>query len=125
MKIKVLSLSLLAFLVFVSTTYAAGGLVPCDGPDCNLGSLATGVNNLLKFIINITVTGAALLFAWAGFQYMTAQGDEGKIKQAHSIFWKVFVGLIIVLAAWLVVSTILKVLTGEDLNQRQEDLLQN
>jgi len=125
MKVKVLSLLFLTLFAFVSITYAAGGLVPCDGPDCNLSSLATGINNLLKFIISITVTGAALLFAWAGFQYMTAQGDEGKIKQAHSIFWKVFVGLIIVLAAWLVVSTILEVLTKEDLKQRQEDLLQN
>ncbi len=99
-------------------------LVPCNNPDdCNLSSLAKGAGNLLKFLIAITVTGSVLVFAWVGIKYMTNQGDSSQVKAAHGIFKQVAIGLALVLAAWLIVSTLLKLLTDKNLDQYKNDYL--
>jgi len=86
-------------------------LVPCDGPDCDFDALVKLAENVLDFLIFLAVLIAAGLFVWAGFLYLTAGGSQDKVKQAHGVFWKVAIGLVIVLAAWLIVNLILSVLT--------------
>jgi hypothetical protein len=46
------------------------------------------------------------MFTYAGVEYVTAAGNSGKINQAHRIFWTVFVGFCIMLAAWLIVKSV-------------------
>jgi len=87
--VAITALSLIPLSVF-----AAGGLVPCDGPDCNLSSLIGLVQNILKFFSIIV--------------YMTARGDTGQIGKAHKLFGYAVGGLVIVLAAWLIVYAIMK-----------------
>lgn len=119
---KLLSL----FIIFLPIIASAAGLLPdyivpdCKGSTCNLGHFAILIGNILKFIIGITVLGSVLAFAWAGFLYLTNLGDETKVRKAHGIFTKVAVGLIITISAWLIVSTILSLLTGEDLKTKQQ-----
>ncbi len=120
------------FLALFFPVYSAGAqglfpsqLVPCDGPDCNLSSFSTLAGNILKFLIAITITGAVLVFAYAGFKYMTARGDSGEIKKAHGIFSHVVIGIIIVLVAWLVVSTLLSMLTGKSLEDYKKESVIN
>ncbi len=57
-------------------------------------------------MIALAIPLSAVAFAWAGFIYITAAGSEEKIKRAHSIFWKVAIGFLLVLGAWLIVFTI-------------------
>ncbi len=129
MKGRLILINIFIFVFFFIGFAHAGGslfpekLVPCDGPDCNLGKLAEGAGNLLKFLIGITVVGSVLVFAWAGFKYMSNLGDAAKVKQAHGIFKNVAIGLVVVLSAWLIVSTLLKLLTGSNLNERQRNFI--
>ncbi len=92
-------------------------IVPCDGPDCDLSAFVQLANNIIKFLIGIVVIGSVLVFAFAGFKYMTAQGDESKIKSAHEMFKKVAFGLLVTLTAWLFVDILLSQLTGKGLNE--------
>lgn len=62
------------------------------------------VKTALTFIAIIMV---ALLLA-AGFQYMTSNGNEAKMKEAMSKIQALFVGLLIILASWGIVSFMLK-----------------
>lgn len=62
------------------------------------------VKTALTFIAIIMV---ALLLA-AGFQYMTSNGSETKMKEAMAKIQALFVGLLIILASWGIVSFILK-----------------
>ena len=102
------------FILFISPiTASAQGLVPCDGPDCGFGDLVQLANNLIDFLVLISLPLAAIAFAWAGFLYLSSGGSQDKIKRAHGIFFKVAIGLIIVLGAYLIVNLIVENLTGD------------
>lgn len=95
---------------------AGGGLVPCNGSTTDpctwqkLVELAQLVINFLLF--KIAAPLAVIMFVYAGFLYVTNGGNESKVKQAHEIFWGVFIGLVIALAAWLIINFILDFLLG-------------
>jgi len=106
---------------FIATAFIApqfaiaqdtGGLVPCNGPECNFCHLAQLGQNIINLTIFLAVFLSAALFAWAGWNYLTNFGDTSKVSKAHGIFVNVAVGFIIVLAAWLIVDTLMKVMLG-------------
>ncbi len=87
------------------------GIVSCGDAGeqaCNFCDLVKVANESLSFAVYFSVFIATLLFAYAGFLYVTSAGDTGKISTATGIFGKVVVGMIIILTAWLVVDTIMK-----------------
>ena len=88
---------------------AQGGIVPCTN-NCGFEELITLIQRVIDFIIVTGTSVAALLFAWAGWLYMSARGDTGQIGKAHNVFTTVFWGYVIILSAWLVVRTILDAL---------------
>lgn len=88
-------------------------IVPCNGVDCTVCHLATLAQNIINTGVFIFVFFSAMMFAYAGFLYVTneAIGEQAK---ARSIFSNVAMGLVILLAAWLVVDTLMKALLGGD-----------
>jgi hypothetical protein len=93
-------------------------IVPCTGTDCTVCDIATLAQRVLNAGIYIAVFMSAILFAWAGVTMVTAGGNPGKVTQAKSIFWNVTVGLVLILAAWLLVDVIFATLTGNHLWNR-------
>ena len=82
-------------------------IVPnCLGTSCGWQDLVILADNILSFFLYIAVPIAAIAFAWAGWLYLSARGNMTQIQSAHSIFLNVFIGLIIVLSAWLIVDLI-------------------
>ncbi|MBI2045908.1 MAG: hypothetical protein HYT28_00575 [Parcubacteria group bacterium] len=115
-KLKTLKFAIPAFflmmIVLAPVFFAsAASLVPCGGSGekaCELGDFFVLINNIINFLLfSIATPLAALSFAVAGWMYLTAGGDTGKIKSAHDIFKNVAIGFIIVLSAWLIVKVIL------------------
>jgi hypothetical protein len=97
------------------------GLVPiCGTPSspggqCELCHVIELANNLIDFIIiYVSWPVAAVLFAYAGFTYMTSAGNPGGMGTAKTIFTNVAIGFIIVLAAWLVIDAIMGSLVGQN-----------
>lgn len=88
-------------------------IVPCNGVDCNVCDIAKLAQNTLNAGIYIAVFLSAILFAWAGWKYVSAGGDSGKVRSAREIFTNVLIGLVIILAGWLVVDTIMKTFVSE------------
>jgi hypothetical protein len=93
------------------------GLIPCDGGALGNGPGACTFNSLLRlglnvmyYLIYIAVPFAAISFAWAGFLYMTSAGNPSRASRGRQIFTNVGIGLVIILAAWLIVYTITSVL---------------
>jgi len=106
---------ILLSVIFIFPIFTqAQPLVPttCEGANCDWDDLVGLAQNIMNFLIVLSLPLAAVAFAWAGFLMMTAAGSEEKIKKAHGIFLKVGVGFLIVLTAWLIVylitSTLLK-----------------
>lgn len=63
-------------------------------------------------IFKIAAPLAAVMFAYAGFLYVTNRGNEGQVKQAHDIFLYVFWGFVVALGAWITVNFILEFFLG-------------
>ena len=88
-------------------------IVPCNGVDCTFCHVAQLAQNVLNDGIYIAVFLSAILFAYAGWKYVTAGGEPGKAGEAKKIFWNVGAGLVLILAAWLIVDLIMKILVSE------------
>ena len=94
-----------------------GPIVPeCTGVfpgACDFCELFKLVQNLINFAVAFSALVATGMFVWAGILYFTASAKEQNIKDAHDIFWKVFLGFVFILGAWLIVDLVLSVLTGK------------
>jgi len=90
---------------------AAQGLVPCNGPECQACDLVSLADNILDFLVMISAFIAAIMFAVAGLKLATSAGNESKVSQAKEGMTSIIIGFIILLAAWLIVDTIMKTFT--------------
>ncbi len=114
-----MSLFMLLVAISPALVFAQSGIpsqiVPCNGVDCTVCSLATLAQRVLNFGIYFSVFVAAILFAWAGLKMLTNRGNVSEVTKAKGIFWNVLVGLTGILAAWLLVDTIMYTFTGSHL----------
>lgn len=100
-------------------------LVPCNGVDCDFNSLMTLINRVMNFIVYLSIPLAAISISYAGYLYISAYGDTGKIEDAHKIFGSVLKGFAFVLAGWLIVYTIMSMLLGPNFMNSKSNLLNN
>lgn len=97
--------------VFAQAAGLPSKIVPCDGVNCKVCDLATLAQNIINTGVFLFVFLAALLFAYAGFLYLTNEAMDGQ-KQAKTLFGHVAGGLILLLSAWLIVDTLMKSVLG-------------
>lgn len=112
----VLIVMLLPVMGLAQTTPPTKGLVPCtEGKLCDFKMLMLMIDNIVKFIVlKLAMPIAAIMFFYAGLLLVTSGGESGEARgKAKSIFLNTALGLIIVLAAWLIISTILAILGFE------------
>jgi hypothetical protein len=88
-------------------------LIVCNGPDCNFEDLIRLVTGVMDVLIMISFVAATIAFIWIGFTLLTSQGDSGAMKKAKDVGMKVVLGLVFVLAGWLIVYTISSVLLNK------------
>ena len=138
---KKLSLSSLS-LILVNTLYAVpvvttnpetglgcgGGLGPIAGFLCKLSGdeaaqkekVGIQLNTLIGGIIGFLTTLAALWFGFnfimAGFQWISAGGDKGKVKEAKDKITQSVIGLAIVVAAYTIAGILGNILGLHFLN---------
>jgi len=88
---------------------------PSDPTGCGNGELcnplkSTSITDFLLTIIEVILIFAipivVLFIMYAGFLYVTSQGDEAKIKKAHSALTWAIVGGVIILGANLIIKVI-------------------
>ena len=103
------------FFLPLSFLFAQGGdgLVPCEGSDCDICDLAVLFQNVLNFLITLSVAISGVLFAYAGILYISSPTNTANVKKAHAIFMDVVIGLFVVLGAWVVVNTLLNSLLSD------------
>jgi hypothetical protein len=89
------------------------GLVPCTDT-CDFNDVLRLVNNLISFLITtLFIPIVILLFMYAGYRYITAEGNPNKVVNLKKMVWRIVVGMLIVLCSWLIVNTILTILTKD------------
>src|SRR3990172_8704609 len=120
---KIFKTLIFVAILFLPVFSFAAGLVPPCGEDpvtkeCIWGwdQLMILIANVIDFLIfYLSLPIAAIVFAYSGWLFMTSGDNPGKRDQAKSIFWKVGLGLVIAMAAWLIVNTILTSLVNPEL----------
>jgi Type IV secretion system pilin len=116
MKIKkiILNIFILSVLVLPVVSFASG-LVPCgghgEGP-CDFTALMTMINRIDTFVFtDLALPICAVMFAYAGFLLISAGGEAAHAREkAKSIFTNAVIGLVIAVAAWLIVKTLLTIM---------------
>ncbi|MCX6787501.1 MAG: hypothetical protein NTY93_03220 [Candidatus Kaiserbacteria bacterium] len=117
-------------IFFFAFVFAAGSLalpsfahaaIPFFGPivpdaynvcPASWGLLVTVINNIISLVITLAIVFIApIVIAYAGFLLMTGQGNPGTITKAKGLVLQVVVGIVVMLAAWLIVDAVMAVLT--------------
>ena len=92
-----------------------GGLVTCkDGISCDMCDFVDMINGLVTWLIGFLVLLAVLGLMIAGFKLVTSAGNEAAWSSAKQMFTNVIIGFVIVLAAWIIVDTIMKAFVASD-----------
>lgn len=96
-------------LVILSTDFVdAAGLVTCDGVDCSLCNLVQMVNVIIIWLFGIIFLIFAVIMFIAGWGLVTSGGNQTALNDAKTKFQNAIIGLLIVMAAWLLIDTIMK-----------------
>lgn len=99
-----------------------GGLVPCgrlcddlltpeidESQPCSLCAMFYMLERIIDFTVSLGVEIAVLALVIAGLLYVSSGGDAGRARTARSAATNVVLGFALVLLAWLVVHTVLRV----------------
>ncbi len=109
-------ISIVAFaLLFTGVALAAGVVPDCEFiggvKGCNWTHIfgSNGIfNKLLVWITTTAVSVATLAILWAGIVMVTSQGNQSKYGEAKDLLWLAVKGLVVSLAAYLVIMTIIR-----------------
>lgn len=103
-------------IVVIPLFTSAQSIVPCGNladPNtgvvsnpCTFNDFIITVGRIVNGIIIIISAWAAVSFMYAGYAYLTSGGNQEKVSYAKGIFWKVFLGYIIILGAWAFIHMI-------------------
>lgn len=96
-------------------------------PDVAYAQTASGsVNNIINFIKSIigfiTAAGTvvcSLIIAYGGFKYMTSVGNPDSMETAKKTMWNAGIGLVIILAAYLITGIVTQFATSSGLTGGQ------
>lgn len=89
------------------------GLVPCKNT-CDFNDVLQLVNNLIVFLIKeLFIPIIILLFMYAGYQYITANGNPAKVANLKKMVGHIVLGMLLVLCSWLIVKTLISILSSD------------
>jgi hypothetical protein len=117
-KIKLLIVIIMLGLVFVHATAVAQGIVPCgrraQGPDgqCTINGLKTLAINVVNYLIAGAGLVAMAFILWGGIQMLLSGGSPERIKAGKTTLFNALLGLVIVLASYILINFLVFTLTG-------------
>ena len=96
----------LGLLASTFTVWAADVTVPTSSNCTNIECLYGKFVEIMNWVFAFAIVIAVILIIIGGVQYMTAGGDDEKIKKAKAKFIWGLVGVAIVVSAWVIVAII-------------------
>lgn len=77
-----------------------------SGPLVGIENLAQLTNKLMSFLIPIGAIILVFVLIAGGYDYLTSQGEAGKIKSAHAKFTAGLIGFAILVLSYIIVKLI-------------------
>lgn len=91
---------------------AEARLVPCSGTDCTTCDLFLLAQNVFKFVLEIIFAIVVVILVIGGFYLLTSAGNPKNVEKGKIIIRDALIGLAITLCSWLIINTVLWLLTG-------------
>ncbi len=98
---------------------ANGNLLP-KGKICGFSDAIRLIQRVIEYIFILVLPIMAIMFAYAGYLYLTSGGSKTKRDAAKKAMTNSIIGVVVIMAAWLIVKTIV-VAVGVDVQQATED----
>lgn len=76
------------------------------GRICGFNDLMILVNRVIEYIFILILPLLAIVFAYAGYIYLTSGGNSGKRTKAKDAMTNALIGILVIMMAWLAVRTI-------------------
>lgn len=92
----------------------ASNIIPCSGLDCRPCDLAALAQNVINYLIGLTIPLAAVMFAWAGILYFTSAANPAQRDKAKAVFKVVLWGFLIAIGAYIAIQLLLRTLLGSE-----------
>ena len=96
----------------VSTTPSTATPIGKIQNPLNVDSIEDVILLLVDILIYIGVCFAILAIIWVGFQFVLAQGNPEKIKDAKRWFFYIIIGLAILISAKVIIEVVENTLVG-------------
>ncbi len=87
------------------------GIETTGGGLFSTSSISTIIGNLIAAMLALTGIIFLVIMVYAGMLYMTAAGEEGKVKKAKSMLTTSVIGILIVVTAYAVTTYLVQALT--------------
>jgi type IV secretory pathway VirB2 component (pilin) len=71
------------------------------------------IGQIIKLLFSFVGSAALVMFVWGGFLWLTAAGEENRIKQGWSTMIWAAIGLIVIFGAYAFLNTLIKGAVGE------------
>ncbi len=100
-------------------------IIPCTDK-CTFTDVFRLFNNFLKFFFTTLLAPLFVcILIYAGFKYITAQGDPSKIVKIKKMLINIIKGIVLILCAWLIVHTIMTTVLNEKFKDAGVEFLGN
>ncbi len=112
-KKKLLLITLLGLLTITPiVAFAQNLLPPCTASgNCGLCDFITLGLNVFRWILGLVGGLSLLLFVWHGWGWLMSGGDSEKVKKTKDALVHTVIGIVIILASWLIVNMVVVLLT--------------
>src|SRR3989344_515304 len=107
--VLILSSNLFPLITFAQ---GQGEFLPCVGSNCKLVDLIQFIKNVITFFLRIAIPLGIAFVIYGAFVIMTAGGAEERVKEGRKIITYALIGIAVVFASWLIVTTFVKILGG-------------
>lgn len=119
--IIIISFIISGFIFNVNHVDAQGGsgLVKCglsQGRDCTICDIFILVRDIFNFALGLLATLAVLSIVIGGFYVVTSAGNSGRVNEGYSIITNAVIGLLLVMASFLLFSFVLVALGFQSAN---------
>lgn len=120
-KIYQLALSISTFFtLLLHASFAYADLCPDNFAklcDLKANKASDAVGGIVSILLIIAIILTLLYLIYGGIKWITSGGDKGKVDAARSHITAAIVGLVLALAAFLILNIILYFFTGKNLDE--------
>ncbi len=80
------------------------------GSEATANELPELIGNLIAVLLSVLGIIFVVLVVYAGFLYLTSQGEEDKVKKAKKLLSQAVIGLVIIIAAYAIADFVIDAL---------------